>query len=206
MSLHSVRQLSPSHHLILTYSDLRAGDAPEKEYCFKSVTTGAASIQEECEAVSSSTVPGTTLTPEQTILEANQVIEKANEDMKRETEYKNSADDASTTLADIQQLLEPTTSTSTSSGRSDLDQIARIKRDDGLEASKTCTEFELTYNTFLNTLLVLSDDNIAQITRLTIILRLTVTSFPCSEQEKKEVKDKTQANAENAASSEPTDI
>ena len=182
----------------------RSGENNGNEYCFKSVSSGAANIQEECDASTISSSPttpaaaatspttlGTTLSPEQTIAEANKVIEQANADMARETENKNAAEDATSALADIAGALEP------SGGR-------RNKRNEDQTTSsaaalQTCSEFTVTYNSFLDTLVVLSDDKIAEITRLVTILRLTITTFPCSEEEKQSVKASTASKAETAA-------
>merc|ERR1719361_1999685 len=63
----------------------KEGAPDTNEYCFKSVTQGAATIaDEECEAVSSSTGPtgpsSTAGNPVETIKSANEAIEKANAD------------------------------------------------------------------------------------------------------------------------------
>jgi len=188
----------------------KEGAPDSNEYCFKSVTQGAATIaDEECEAVSSSTGPtgpsstgptgpsstgptgpsstgptgpsSTAGNPVETIKSANEAIEKANADHAEATKNANTANDAGSAVDDIQAKLS-SASSSTTAG-------VRIKRQASSTVGPitTCDDFTNKYTQLLDELIKLSDDNIGLIQQLAAALTGVLNAIPCTPQKQAEL-------------------
>merc|ERR1712223_401832 len=180
--------------------------APEtNEYCFKSVTEGAATIDDECEAPTESTgtapsepestapsesnstaltSAGSTMDPIAAIDAAKREIEKANAEIATVSENVNTASNADSAVDNIQAALSPT---STTVGR-------RIRRQDvssTIGPVTTCDEFGERYNTLLDELAKFSDDNVGLIKQLVELLNSALSTIDtlCTEEDKQTLKD-----------------
>ena len=176
----------------------KEGADAENEYCFRAVTTGAATIEEQCEAVSSTTVSstaGSTLNPTDTINAANEAITKANEDHAKATEDANTASEASNAVDTIQAALGPSSTT-----------VGRIKRQASTTVSPVsgCEDFSSKYSSLLEELTQLSDNNIDLIKQLVTVLTAAIP-VPCTETEKETLKDSTDSKV-SAAKAKATEF
>merc|ERR1711981_591634 len=199
----------------------KQGAPDSNEYCFKSVTQGAATIaDEECEAVSSSTGPtgpsstgptgasstgptgpsstgptgpsSTAGNPVETIKSANEAIEKANADHAEATKNANTANDAGSAVDDIQAKLS-SASSSTTAG-------VRIKRQASTTVGPitTCDDFTNKYNQLLDELIKLSDDNIGLIQQLVAALTGVLNAIPCTPQKQAELNEASKSKVDTA--------
>merc|ERR1711981_1102363 len=199
----------------------KQGAPDSNEYCFKSVTQGAATIaDEECEAVSSSTGPtgpsstgptgasstgptgpsstgptgpsSTAGNPVETIKSANEAIEKANADHAEATKNANTANDAGSAVDDIQAKLS-SASSSTTAG-------VRIKRQASSTVGPitTCDDFTNKYNQLLDELIKLSDDNIGLIQQLAAALTGVLNAIPCTPQKQAELNEASKSKVDTA--------
>merc|ERR1711981_194035 len=191
----------------------KEGAPDSNEYCFKSVTQGAATIaDEECEAVSSSTGPtgasstgptgpsstgptgpsSTAGNPVETIKSANEAIEKANADHAEATKNANTANDAGSAVDDIQAKLS-SASSSTTAG-------VRIKRQASTTVGPitTCDDFTNKYTQLLDELIKLSDDNIGLIQQLAAALTGVLNAIPCTPQKQAELNEASKSKVDTA--------
>merc|ERR1719507_79783 len=151
-------------------------DAPESnEYCFKAVTSGAATIADECDATAEPTTdgqtpeptsdgqtpeptsdgqtttasPGSTSNPEDRIEDANAKIAEANAKHTAATENANAANTASSTVDNIDSALNTATTTTASSGRVKRQSVSTTVSPIG-----NCDDFDARYNELLDALKV----------------------------------------------------
>ena len=136
-----------------------------------------------------SSTAGSTLNPTDTINAANDAINKANEEHAKATEDINTANAASNAVYTIQSALSP----------SSAKVSGRIK----IQASKTvghvsgCSDFSTKYNSLLDKLAILSDDNIGMIKELVTVLTAELP-VPCTNTEKETLKTSTESKVSTA--------
>merc|ERR1712038_243525 len=180
--------------------------APEtNEYCFKSVTEGAAPSEPESTAPSepestapsepestapsesNSTAPtsaGSTMDPIAAIDAANEEIEKANAEHATVSENVDTASNADSAVDNIQAALSPT---STTVGR----RMRRQDESSTIGPVTSCEEFSKAYNSLLDELAKFSDDNVGLIKQLVEVLNSALGTIDtlCTPEAKQTLKD-----------------
>ena len=143
---------------------------------------------------SSSTTPSlTTLSPEDRINSANEIISESNEAYTVAAENANTASSAVDSVDTINSALN--TSTTTTSGR-----VRRQSESTTVSPVNGCSDFSTKYKQLLNELGSFSDSNVDLIKQLVTVLNNTLESIPCDEDEKTSLKSETEGDVEAAKS------
>lgn len=132
---------------------------------------------------------GSTLNPTDIINAANDAINKANEDYAKATEDINTANAAIIACDMIQSALSP--SSAKVSGRIKI----RASKSVGLVSG--CSDFSTKYNSLLEGLDILTDDNIGLIKQLVTVLTAALP-VPCTDTEKETLKTSTESKVSAA--------
>jgi len=168
--------------------------SPGEEFCFKAVSSGEATIDDQCDATpgssstSGSTSPGTTLDPASQIEKANQEIARKNEEIAAKSTQKKAASDATNAVDSISSAL--------SSSR-----VQRQKRSEAttLAPISSCQDFDDNYNLLLDTLDGMEDDDIPLIIALVSVLNVQLPDVSvCGKAEKEALKNKTSSKVQRA--------
>ena len=126
------------------------------------------------------------LSPEEVIAVQNEILEEINAEMVLEIENKETSEEASYTLTEIQNALE--------------DPTKKAKR--SATALTTCSEFEEKYTEFLTAIISLADneESMDVIRELTAVLEATLPAIPCGLEERLQLRENTAADAASASS------
>ena len=183
--------------------------SPGEEFCFKAVSSGEATIDDQCDAThgssssgsspsdntspaqsstEGSTSPGTTLDPASQIEKSNQEINKKNEEIAAKSNQKKAASDATNAVDSISSAL----------GSS---KFLRQKRSEATTYSpiSSCQDFDKKYNSLLDTLDGMKDEDIPLIIALVSVLNVQLPDVSiCDKAEKEALKSKTSTKVQRA--------
>ena len=168
--------------------------SPGEEFCFKAVSSGEATIDDQCDATpgpsstGGSTSPGTTLDPASQIEKANQEIAKKNEEIAAKSTQKKAASDATNAVDNISSALSSS-------------KVQRKKRSEAttLAPISSCQDFDDNYNLLLDTLDGMVDDDIPLIIALVSVLNVQLPDVSvCGKAQKEALKNKTSNKVQRA--------